>query len=116
MPCEQNIHAITDFLNANISEKYTLDELAKIFAMSRRTLIRRFEQATGMSVKKWLVNLRLKKCCELLEASNWSIEKIAEETGFGTAALLRHHFTRKYHIPPQNWRERFFNAEPSCHK
>lgn len=106
-----NINAITEFLQCNIKNEYTLNELAAKFAMSRRTLIRRFEAATGMSVKKWLTCMRLNKCCELLESTDWSMEKIAEETGFGSPGLLRHHFIRCYNIPPKRWRERFFNGQ-----
>lgn len=109
-PHEAGINAITEFLNVNIRNDYTLNELAQKFCMSRRTLIRRFEKACGMSVKKWVANLRLKRSCELLESTDWSIEKIAGEAGFGSAGLLRHHFGRKYGITPQSWRERFFNG------
>lgn len=110
-PREPNINAITDFLGANIRGAHTLNEIAERFSLSRRTLIRRFELATGMSIKKWLVNLRLKRCCELLESTSWSIEKIADETGFGSAALLRHHFSRQFCVSPRKWRDNFFNID-----
>lgn len=106
----EEINAITDFLTENIVTEFSLDKLAEKFSMSKRTLIRRFENSTGTSIKKWVTNLRLKKTCELLEATNWSIERIAEMVGFGSAGLLRHHFARKYHISPQRWRENFFNG------
>lgn len=110
-PQERGINKITEFLNANLGNDYTLCELAERFSMSRRTLIRHFTQATGMSVKKWVTSMRLKRSCELLESTKWSIERIAQESGFGSAALFRHHFIRQYHISPQLWRERFFNSE-----
>lgn len=112
LPQGPGINAITEFLVANIKNDYTLDELAQKFSMSRRTLIRHFVLATGMSVKKWVTSMRLRRSCELLESTNWSIERIAEESGFGTAALLRRHFSRQYHLSPLRWRECFFNGEP----
>lgn len=108
---QPDINSITEFLSLNLKKGCSLNQLAKKFAMSRRTLIRHFESATGMSVKKWLTAARLNKCCELLEATDWSIEKIAEETGFGSPGLLRHHFSRRYSIPPKRWREQFFNGQ-----
>lgn len=108
---DQGINLVTEFLVANIKGDFTLRELADKFSMSRRTLIRHFEKATGLSIKKWVTRMRLKKACELLESTRWSIERVAEVSGFGSAGLLRHHFHKKFHVSPQSWRERFFNKE-----
>lgn len=110
-PQERGINEITEFLNANLGNDYTLCELSERFSMSRRTLIRHFTQATGMSVKKWVTSMRLKRSCELLESTQWSIERIAMESGFGSAALFRHHFIRQYHIRHSSGARDFSTAD-----
>jgi transcriptional regulator GlxA family with amidase domain len=43
----------------------------------------------------------------LLEDTDASIEQVASRTGLGTAAILRHHFTRLVGTTPQSYRRTF---------
>jgi transcriptional regulator GlxA family with amidase domain len=43
----------------------------------------------------------------LLEDTDASIEQVASRTGLGTAAILRHHFTRHVGTTPQSYRRTF---------
>jgi AraC family transcriptional activator FtrA len=62
--------------------------------VSRRTFIRRFEEATGTSPGKWLLQVRISEARRLLEMTDMPIEQIARATGFAYADVLRHHFRR----------------------
>ena len=44
---------------------------------------------------------------ELLETTDESIEWIASQTGMGTAATLRRHFSRSVGVPPDKYRRTF---------
>ena len=44
---------------------------------------------------------------ELLETTDRSVDWIAGEVGFGTAAMLRHHFTKVRSVSPQRYRRTF---------
>jgi transcriptional regulator GlxA family with amidase domain len=44
---------------------------------------------------------------QLLEQTRLSVEEIAEECGFGSAALLRHHFNRVVGVSPKDYRRNF---------
>jgi Helix-turn-helix domain len=72
--------------------------------MSRRTLIRRFEDATATSPGEWVLQTRMTEARRLLEATKVPIEQVATATGFGSADVLRHHFRTALHergaIPP----------------
>jgi transcriptional regulator GlxA family with amidase domain len=83
---------LLDWVTENLRQEHSIDTLAKRSAMSRRNFTRHFRQATGTTVKQWLLNQRLVHAQRLLETSEGSIERIAEEAGFGTALSLRQHF------------------------
>ncbi|WP_225174464.1 MULTISPECIES: helix-turn-helix domain-containing protein [unclassified Bradyrhizobium] len=83
------------------------DLLASRAGMSRRTFIRRFEEATGMSPGDWLTQARVSRARELLEATQLPIEGIAVETGFGSAEALRHHFRQRIGTSPMRYRAAF---------
>jgi len=48
---------------------------------------------------------------EMLETTDRSVDWIASEVGFGTAAMLRHHFTKARSVSPQQYRRTFCSLE-----
>jgi AraC family transcriptional regulator, transcriptional activator FtrA len=98
---------LMDAIRGRIHQSFTIAELARMAAMSERTFIRRFKQATGTTPADWLTVIRVNRARELLENSLQSIDAIAEQTGLGTAATLRHHFRRKLGTSPTAYRNRF---------
>lgn len=102
-----SLSPLMDFMRSQIDQTFTLAELARKAAMSERTFIRRFKQATGTTPANWLTSARVERARELLENSSHSIDTIAEQTGLGTAATLRHHFRRRLGTSPTAYRSRF---------
>lgn len=43
----------------------------------------------------------------LLEETTLSLEAVATETGFGSAAVMRHHFVKTLQTTPANYRRTF---------
>jgi transcriptional regulator GlxA family with amidase domain len=84
--------------------------LARRAQMSDRTFARRFVAETGTTPHKWLSTQRVLHAQTMLENTQLGIEEIARETGFGTAALLRHHFHRVVGVSPHDYRRTFANA------
>jgi AraC family transcriptional activator FtrA len=98
---------VIDTMQRRLARRQPVAELAAMAAMSERSFMRRFREATGMSPASWLVSARLDRARELLEGSALSIDAIAAECGFGSAITLRHHFRHKLGISPGTYRERF---------
>lgn len=96
-----------DHLHATLSENHSVASLAKFAGMSPRTFLRRFASATGSTPARWLLSARLIRCRDLLENTTWSVEKIAEQTGFGSASTLRHHFRTQLATTPAAYRKTF---------
>jgi AraC family transcriptional activator FtrA len=95
-------------LAMRLDEPLTIATMARRAAMSPRNFIRRFREATGLTPLDWLIDARLGRARELLEATDLPVEEIARQCGFGAAATLRHHFRRKLHLSPLEYRRRFF--------
>lgn len=91
----------------HLDRDLTIAALASQARMSRRTFIRRFEDATGMSPGEWVVQARVGKARELLEGTRLSIESVATETGFGSADAMRHHFRARLGTSPALYRATF---------
>lgn len=91
----------------HLEEDLSVERLAARAAMSPRTFARRFRAETGTTPHQWLVGQRLLAAQRMLEAGDAPIEEIAQRTGFGNAATLRHHFGRSRGTTPQQYRRTF---------
>ncbi|BBT90663.1 transcriptional regulator FtrA [Enterobacter cloacae] len=106
----QRLGQLFDFLHQHLAQAHTVDSLARRVGMSQRTFLRRFQDATGTTPTRWLLNERLLRAKDYLENSKLSIDSIAEQTGFGQAATLRHHFRQHYALSPARYRKQFARA------
>lgn len=103
----QRLGQLFDFLHQHLALTHTVDSLARRVGMSQRTFLRRFQDATGTTPTRWLLNERLLRAKDYLENSKLSIDSIAEQTGFGQAATLRHHFRQHFALSPARYRKQF---------
>ncbi|MGA4849078.1 GlxA family transcriptional regulator [Streptomyces sp. G5(2025)] len=95
---------------ARLAEPLTLAELAGVESMSVRTFSRRFREETGLTPMRWLTQRRLDRARELLETTDHTVDRVATETGFGTAASLRQHFGAGVGVSPGAYRATFRGA------
>lgn len=98
---------LLDRMRQEPAEQFPIAEMARLAAMSERTLIRRFKEATGTTPADWLILARVDLARELLEQSALSVDEIASRCGFGSATTLRHHFRIKLGVSPTAYRSRF---------
>jgi AraC family transcriptional activator FtrA len=108
----ESLGALLEWMRRRLDRPLPLAELAARARTSERTLLRRFEAATGRSPRQWLIEERLGRARELLEGSRLSIEQIADRCGYGHADSLRHHFRRALGLSPARYRERFGHRAP----
>ena len=85
---------VLTWMAAHLDEDMDVDSLAARAHMSSRTFARRFRAETGTTPHRWVTAQRILLAQRLLEESSDTIDVVAERTGFGTAAGLRHHFLR----------------------
>lgn len=95
------------WITGHLRDQHTVETLASGASMSPRTFARRFRAETGTTPHAWITSRRVMRAEELLETTDRSVDWIAGEVGFGTAAMLRHHFTRARSVSPQQYRRTF---------
>ncbi|MFE0461354.1 GlxA family transcriptional regulator [Kitasatospora sp. NPDC058965] len=91
----------------HLDQPLTLQQLAERARMSVRTFTRRFREETGASPGQWLTTQRTERARELLERTELSIDQVARESGFGTAASLRQQLRGRLDLPPSAYRRTF---------
>jgi len=103
---------LLDALASELHEEHTAESLAERMAMSPRTFARRFRAETGTTPHLWLTHQRVLLARRMLEEGDDPIETVAARCGFGTAAMLRHHFGRIVGVSPAAYRRTFRPPAP----
>jgi transcriptional regulator GlxA family with amidase domain len=92
---------LLEWMTAHLDVELTVEQLAAHALLSPRTFARRFRDET------WLVGQRVLRAQHLLESSDVAIEQVAQLSGFGSAANLRHHFALVRGTTPAAFRRTF---------
>jgi transcriptional regulator GlxA family with amidase domain len=90
-----------------LGEPLTVAAMARHACVSERTFARRFVAETGTTPLQWLLHQRVLLARDRLETTSASVDQIAGECGFGTAANLRIHFRRVLATTPTAYRRTF---------
>ena len=104
---ETSLAPLTDWMLAHLDRDLPVEALAARAHMSPRTFARRFKAELGTTPGAWLTSQRLLRSQQLLESTNLGLDAIADEVGFGSAAVLRHHFGRVLGTTPRAYRAAF---------
>ncbi|MYV97971.1 helix-turn-helix domain-containing protein [Streptomyces sp. SID3343] len=106
-PSTHPMRASLTWMEQRLATDLTVDQMAEHAHMSARSFARRFQQETGTTPYEWLTTQRVLLARELLEETDLPVDVVAERSGFGSAATLRHHFLRRRGTTPQNYRRTF---------
>lgn len=99
------IHAVQDFLSQHPADNLSYQDLAKRHALSYRHLARLFHQECGITLKQYHQQLRLSLARQLLKDTQWPVERIAEQCGFGSSQAFRAAWNQEQALPPSRWRQ-----------
>lgn len=80
----------------NLTADLSVDKLAEKVAMSPRNFTRVFTRETGASPARYVAEARLAAARQRLEQTNETLERIAEQTGFGSSINLRRLFENSF--------------------
>jgi AraC-like DNA-binding protein len=80
--------------------KHSLDDLAKLAAMSKFHFLRSFKDSTGLTPHAYLNNIRVERAKNLLLTTDNNISDIALECGFSDQAHLNRAYKKIYGTSP----------------
>ncbi len=98
---------VQHFLQANEGRDARLASLADQAGLEKRTLLRRFQKATGLTTTEYAQRLRVVKAQELLQFGRLPVERISWEIGYSDAGAFRKIFHRIVGLTPGEYRKRF---------
>lgn len=101
---EKNIHRIKQYIDAHYADKLNLEKLADLIPISRSYLTALFKRSTGLTLWKYLVNVRMKKAKIMLLDQNVKVYEVAHRIGYENSEHFSKLFKEYYGITPKEYR------------
>lgn len=99
------IRPALEYMNNNFRENITVEQLAQTVHLSKSYFMSRFRQYAGTGAIEYLSQLRIKKVCELLTASDITAAEAAFECGFRNLSNFNRQFKKAVGYTPKEYRK-----------
>lgn len=102
---QERILTMLSYIQANYSEKLTLEDIAASAAVSSRECLRCFQSTIHQSPMEYLIDYRIQAAVKLLETTDLSVTEIAMATGWGSSSYFTKMFHRLRGMTPNAYRK-----------
>ena len=96
----ERIEAIKKILARNLEDPFSLEECSRKVGCSGAYLSRTFSQYTGMTITRYLRNLRLERAAELLRSGKYNVTEAAMEVGYSSLSHFSKAFAEMFDVCP----------------
>jgi len=96
-----------DLVEKNIDNSdYNVESFVSDMGIGRTLLYQKINEITDMSIKEFILNMRLKRSVQLLENTHYTISEIAYQSGFNDAKYFSVCFKKHYSISPSDFKSK----------
>ncbi|MEH7306989.1 response regulator [Neobacillus drentensis] len=96
-----------EIMDANYNKEISLQEVAEIIGVSAAHLSRVVKKELGKNFTEYIVDLRIEKAKNMLEATNFKVMDISKTVGYDNPDYFSRIFKRQCGITPQDYRHDF---------
>jgi transcriptional regulator GlxA family with amidase domain len=104
---DEVIKKAQEFIENNFQKKITVEELASIFALSRRNLERRFKKATSNTISEYIKRVKIEAAKLSLESSRESVTDAMYKVGYSDPKAFRNTFKKITGLTPYEYRNKY---------
>ncbi len=104
---DELVRAVQLFINERYSEIKNVEEALEEVPSSRRNIIRRFKQATGITPIRYLQKTKIEAAKNLLETTNKDILDVMVSSGYNDMKNFRQLFKTFTGLTPRSYREKY---------
>jgi len=95
---------IVDYIEADLSRPFTIEDLARVAGVSRRHFIRAFRESSGQTPLRFVYGLRLERAKEVLLDPRRTATEVALGCGFSHAQHFSTAFKKATGVTPSDFR------------
>ena len=104
---DEPVKKAQEFIEHNYMEKITVDELANMLAVGRRSLERRFKNATSNTVTEYIQRVKIEAAKKNLETGRKNINEVMFDAGYSDTKAFRNTFRKITGLSPLAYRNKY---------
>lgn len=97
---------VADYINLHYKENLRIEEIAEAYNYNPVYFGRLFQKYYGQSLKNYVIDLRLTCAAELLETTDYTVEEVALQSGFGNKLQFYKKFKERFGDTPKEYKNR----------
>ena len=106
VPHSRHVERICNYINRNIFQKITLEDIARYTELSATYLCRIFVKEMGISIHSYIQREKMTIACNLLEHTDRPISEISVYLGFKSQSNFSAIFNKWYNMTPSEYRDK----------
>lgn len=104
---DESVKKAQTFIEANFQERITVDQLADMLALSRRSLERRFKKATCNTVTEYIQRVKMEAAKKSFETNRKNINEVMFDVGYTDTKSFRTTFKKITGLSPLDYRNKY---------
>jgi transcriptional regulator GlxA family with amidase domain len=104
---DEEVKKAQNFIENNFQGKITIDELSAHVALGRRSLERRFKEATYNTVAEYVQRVKVEAAKKYFETSHKSVSEVMYDVGYSDTKAFRGTFKKITGMTPIDYRKRY---------
>ena len=104
---DEEVRKAQDYIEANYQDKVTVDQLAAMFSVSRRSFERRFKKATNNTVIEYTQRVKIEAAKRSFEATRKNITEVMYDVGYTDTKAFRMVFKKITGLTPIEYRNKY---------
>ncbi len=104
---DEEVKKAQDYIEKNIEERLTIDDIAAMVALGRRSLERRFKQATNNSILEYIQRVKVEAAKKSFESSRKNINEVMYDVGYTDTKAFRTTFKKITGLTPIEYKNKY---------
>jgi len=104
---DTDIQRVQDYIEKNYEDKITVEDLANVIHLGRRTFERRFKDATNNTPIEYIQRVRIEAAKKYFEASRKNVSEVMYDVGYTDTKAFRDIFKKITGLTPIEYRNKF---------
>lgn len=104
---DEAVKKAQEYIEQHLDDRFTIDDLARHVALGRRSLERRFKQATNNSVLEYIQRVKIEAAKKSFENSRKNISEVMYDVGYTDTKAFRSTFKKITGLTPMAYKNKY---------
>lgn len=104
---DEEVKKAQEFIESNFMDRLSVEQLAEMFALGRRSLERRFKKATNNTIIEYIQRVKIEAAKKSFETSRKNISEVMYDVGYTDTKAFRTTFKKISGLSPIEYRNKY---------